>query len=935
MRFVKSLIFAVAIGAFAAEHDSAEELASFQIADGFEVNLFASEKDGLIKPIQIRFDARGRLWVIGSTVYPQLEPGQKPNDKVLILEDANGDGRVDSVKTFADGLMIPTGLELARDGAYVGHGTELLLLRDTNGDDRADERTVVLRGFGTGDNHQNINSFTWSPNGELWMCQGLHILSRVETIHGLVELNKAGIWRYRPRLQKLEGFYGSEHEPQNPWGHVFTEWNEHIVLAGNNSSPIFADPGLVPNRRNDPPPLIWPDGKGRKVSGGDFVANAHWPDEWQGRLILGGYINNAVWSANVVDDGAGFRFEDGPPLIRSTRREFRPVDVKFGPDGTLYLCDWYNPIIGHYQASFRHPDRDKTHGRIWRVTAKGRPLTARPKIADATVEQLVAQLGTKDRWTRQNIIRELSQRTTKDVTPALVSWASNAARTERELMHAVGILQAHEQPSAELLARFALASEPRARAYAAYALGLGGGSVGLLKSLAADSDPRVRLEAVIAAAEVNTREAVDVLVAAADKPFDRFLTYAFNQAVHSLKPHWKPLSIPLDQPEVVAALVRADGTADTLDALRKVQDTQPGLLTILAEVGTPSDLAKILNRGESQLGPMPLRAMAHRTIKPSGDVTELLKPYLDSRLMHDALVLVGHWKVEPLLPKIRELASKGENVTAIQALAKFGLNELPLIRQIATNGSPNARSTALAQWQIFEPREAAQRAADFLANEAGTEDCAILVQGFLTRPAGIAELAKAVEGKNIPEDVARAAVTVINMSGRHEELARAFSPKNSQDKVVNEHFVAAVRDRGDAKRGADIYNRPELGCALCHKVNGQGGVVGPELSALGTAQPIDFIARAILEPQKEIKEGFSSVLVATKNGEEFQGYIVQDTKDEIVLRQPLMNADVRLRRAEIASSRNNGSLMPSGLVDQLTDEEFRDLVKYLSTLGKP
>src|SRR5258706_135328 len=104
----------------------------------------------------------------------------------------------DAVKSFADGLMIPTGLELTNDGAYVGHGPELLLLRDTDGDDRADERTVVLRGFGTGDNHQNINSFTWSPSGELWMCQGLHILSRVETVYGLVELNKAGIWRLGP-----------------------------------------------------------------------------------------------------------------------------------------------------------------------------------------------------------------------------------------------------------------------------------------------------------------------------------------------------------------------------------------------------------------------------------------------------------------------------------------------------------------------------------------------------------------------------------------------------------------------------------------------------------------------------------------------------------------------------------------------------------------
>src|SRR5262245_12547665 len=166
----------------------ATELASLKVADGFEVNLFASEKDGVVKPIQIRFDARGRLWVIGSTVYPQIEPGQKPDDKVLILEDTDGDGSANKTTVFADGLMIPTGLEVTSDGCYLGHGTELLLLRDLDRDGQADYRQTVLRGFGTGDNHQNINSFMWGPGGELFMCQGLHIHSHVETPWGISSL---------------------------------------------------------------------------------------------------------------------------------------------------------------------------------------------------------------------------------------------------------------------------------------------------------------------------------------------------------------------------------------------------------------------------------------------------------------------------------------------------------------------------------------------------------------------------------------------------------------------------------------------------------------------------------------------------------------------------------------------------------------------------
>src|SRR3989440_1732140 len=218
--------------AFGADPDDpAAELASFQVADGFEVNLFASEKDGVVKPIQMRFDPRGRLWVIGSTIYPQIEPGQVPNDKVVVLEDTAGDGRCGKTIVFADGLMIPTGIALGDGGAYVGQATELLFLKDTDGDGRADERRVVLHGFGTGDDHQTINSFRWGPGGELWMSQGLHVRSHIETPWGIVHLEQAGIWRLRPRLLRLVGFYWAANEPQNTWGFVFTERGEPIELA--------------------------------------------------------------------------------------------------------------------------------------------------------------------------------------------------------------------------------------------------------------------------------------------------------------------------------------------------------------------------------------------------------------------------------------------------------------------------------------------------------------------------------------------------------------------------------------------------------------------------------------------------------------------------------------------------------------------------------
>ena len=354
----------------------------------------------------------------------------------------------DKTTVFADGLMIPTGLEIApTDGSaekpqsacYVGEGTKLLLLTDTDGDGKCDKREVVLRGFGTGDNHQNINSFRWSPGGELFFSQGLHAHARVETPHGIVPLDEAGFWRFRPRERRLDAFYGGPADPQNPWGFVWTDWGQMLMVAGQQRRHLLAAP------RDDPRlplraaradlgecarPQIERPGHHRHRASARRMA---------GRLLTGGYINNAVWALQIEDDGAGFRLVDreapaeeaaaaspnapapggakktdeanpaaaAPPLpttqalVTSTHGSFRRVDVKIGPDGAIYLCDWYNPIIGHYQSSFRHPDRDKTHGRIWRITYKGRPLVKPPKIAGAKLEELFENLKSGERWVRE------------------------------------------------------------------------------------------------------------------------------------------------------------------------------------------------------------------------------------------------------------------------------------------------------------------------------------------------------------------------------------------------------------------------------------------------------------------------------------------------------------------------------------------------------
>ena len=952
--------------------DPASELASFEIADGFEVNLFASEADGVIKPIQIRFDATGRIWVIGSTVYPQIQPGQIPNDKVLILEDVNGDGRSDKTTVFADGLMIPTGLEVGHGGAYVGQGTELLFLKDTDGDGKADERRVVLRGFGTGDNHQNINSFLWGPGGELWMSQGLHIHSNVETPWGIVRLNQAGIWRLWPRRLKLEGFYGSQYEPQNPWGFVFTDSREPIVLAGNNSSAIYPVPGLVPNRRDIPPHLIWKNGNGRKVSGGDIVGTSHFPESWQGALILGGYINNAVWALKIIEDGSGFGLEDLPPMIRSTDRRFRPVDSKFGPDGALYICDWYNPIIGHYQASFRHPDRDKTHGRIWRITAKGRPLTPKPLLADAPFTNLIENITSSDRWTRRFTKRVLADRPASTVIGALGTWLSQTNVSEQTLADVVGVYQSHDVVVPELAARLCTATDAAVRAYGASVVGAWADRLpdplALLRPLISDADARVRLQAVVACAYVRKSEAMETLARAFEHPTDRFIDYALKQAVFSLKPYWLPVfkagKLDLENnPLRLEWLVRVDGTADVLEAVRELtrsaelsQEARDTFFRILAETGDSRDIAAILSSEDesmqSRLLPQIIEAARSRSIEQTEELVLALRRFVENKpnpLRAEALVLAGIWDLQAFRPAATAIAigdtfDVASRRAAIESLLLLGGDSSQtVITGLASSEIEAVSSAAIVAACRMNPLAAAPLAAEGLSRFTEEDSIVEIFTAFLERQGGSAALTTALATKRPPKAIAEIGLRIMNAGGRESSALNVLLVENAgmkreegpmKPKEVQE-FLNEVIEHGNAERGKAVFQRPELGCIACHTVNGQGGVIGPDLSALGTAQPVEFILGAILDPQKEIKEGYTSIAVETKDGSEYQGNPVRETPEQLVLRDALRNRDIRVRKDTIVERRQIGSVMPTGLVDTINRFEFRDLVRYLSELGKP
>ncbi len=397
------------------------ERKTFQVAEGFEVNLFAADPL-LAKPIQMNFDPAGRLWLACSEAYPQIKPGQKQNDKILILEDTKGTGKADKVTVFAEGLLIPTGLAPGDGGAYVVDSTDLIHLSDTNGDGKADRRRVLLSGFGTEDTHHLVHTLRWAPDGMLYFNQSVYIHSHIETPYGPRRLGGGGIWQYRPETQRLEIFARGW---WNAWGHDFDRWGTSFVTDGAGTEGInYVVPGASYPAAVGTPRLLNGLNPGHpKYCGLEIVTGRHLPEGWQGNLITNDFRAHRVCRFVVAPDGAGYVARQQTDLISSKHPAFRPIDVKMGPDGAIYIADWYNPIIQHGEVDFRDPRRDHTHGRIWRITAKGRPLVPRPQLVGAKTRDLLEALQAPEAWTRRQAGRVLKERG-KEVLPELSAWAA-------------------------------------------------------------------------------------------------------------------------------------------------------------------------------------------------------------------------------------------------------------------------------------------------------------------------------------------------------------------------------------------------------------------------------------------------------------------------------------------------------------------------------
>ncbi|MEZ5301473.1 MAG: GDSL-type esterase/lipase family protein, partial [Verrucomicrobiales bacterium] len=525
----------------------ADEQKKFRVDPRFEVNLFASEVEfpEIACPIQMRWDARGRLWVACSTTYPHVYPGQEPNDKIVILEDTDWDGKADKSTVWADDLQIPLSFELTDNGIIVSEEPHLSLIEDTDGDGKADKRTKVLTGFGTEDSHHALHDFVWTPGGDLLFRESIFHNSQVETPYGPVRAKNSAWFQFRPETQRLISF--GNYPNTNPWGVTFDDWGNHVA-----SHPIFA---TAFHALNPPYPQQHPGAQGipaySGVCGHEFVDFPMWPEDLQGGFVKVRYkptnrVEFHQWIGGDDHFAEKYQFD----ILFSENLSFIPVDLRYGPRGAMYVCDWYNPVKGHMQYSLRDPRRDRESGRIWRIVPKGATLQDPPPIAGAPIPALLDNLKRREYryryWTR----RELRARDAAEVTKALDAWVAALDKGDpRFRHHQVEAIWAYRNVGAVrpgLLAEVLNCEEPHARAAATRQLrywhsAFEDGGAAQLRARAADGYGVARMEAAIAASWIGTREALDAMLPVFGTEMGAHLRYAVRCALGSenLSRHWE------------------------------------------------------------------------------------------------------------------------------------------------------------------------------------------------------------------------------------------------------------------------------------------------------------------------------------------------------------------------------------------------------------
>ena len=975
----------------------AEERKAFHLPPGFVAELVAAEPE-IQKPLNIAFDDRGRLWVTDTVEYPfGAAAGTTPRDGVKVLSNFGPDGHARTIETFATGLNIPIGLLPMPGGrqALVHSIPNVLRLTDLDGDGKADKREPAYQTFGSKDTHGMTNAFTWGVDGWIYATHGFSNESKVEGADKKpIVMQSGNTYRMRPDGSHLEYV---THGQVNPFGLAFDPLG-NLYSSDCHSRPIYQllrgawypsfgkpDDGL-----GFGPEMCFHDHGSTGIAGIVYYAADHFPKAYHDRVFIGNPVTNRINQDAIEWRGSTPKAIEKADFLVSDDPWFRPVDLKLGPDGALYVADFYNRIIGHYEVPLTHPGRDRTSGRIWRIVYKGEDgktvlKPARDLETSTSVADLIDALGDPNITVRTFAANRLALNTDDRGAQQL----EEAARTDKSptrRAQALWVLYRSGRLAVNVLARAATDEDRLVRVHAQKILAESPALADLARELSfkalKDTDPFVRRAAAETLGAHPDERNIEPLLAlrAATTSDDTHLVHVARMALRDQLRHdsqWRRLaSLSLSQRQRadladVAPGVPSAASAEFLFGYLKespnvssedikrflhhvarhgAKGTEGPLLAYLKKLAASSEG---LNKIGGLLGQVELlksyqQGLQERGVALNDDGRKYAEALAATLLSssNDAATLAGvnlagafrlsGVRGELLALSATSTAPEGQRLEALSAVAAIDLKAAtPAL--IAVLGAPDAplslRDRAATLLGASNQPEARSALLSALPNAPQRVQSALAAALAARRPGaeGLLDLIKSgkASARLLQDNRVAGLLGSAGVPDLKDQLARLLKGLPPADEKVNALIAARRAGYGLAKSDAAAGAKVfETNCAACHQLGGKGGKVGPQLDGLGL-RGLDRVLEDVLDPSRNVDQTFRATNLALKDGRVVSGLLLREEGAVLVM------ADAQGKEVRVPSDTVEErsivplSPMPANFPEQIAEPDFYRLIAFL------
>jgi putative heme-binding domain-containing protein len=964
-----------------------EERKCFHLPPGFTIELVAAEPD-IRKPINMNFDNRGRLWVTQSVEYPFPAPAnRKGRDVIKILGNVLDGSKSDQVGTFADDLNIPIGVLPIKDGALVYTIPNIYHVWASDGGDHADKREVAYSKFGFADTHGMASSFTWGFDGWIYACHGY---SNTSTIKGkdnaAVTMNSGNTYRFKPDGSHIEQF---THGQVNPFGLCFDPLG-NLYSADCHTKPVmmllrggyYQSFGKPHDGLGFAPEMCDHDHGSTALCGIVYYAAESFPKEYRDDIFVGNVVTNRINRDRLERHGSTLKAIEQPDFLSCDDMWFRPVDMKLGPDGALYVADFYNRIIGHYEVPLTHPGRDRERGRIWRIAYTGPVATtktnsARNDWSRASVQNLCEDLAHPNLTVRMKATNELVERGGREVITTVrdLMASKNSASSRIHGLWVLECLHALDEP--------------------------------ILEACVKDPEPSIRIHAMkvlVERKEISSGEREWVISSLQDK--DAFVQRAAAEALstHPSAANLKPLlglrhGVPADDThllymvrmalrnqfkssDAIAMLTNdlqgendrralADAAAGSASAaaasyllkhVKEVKESDESFLRYLHHIAryhsqdaAPewTQIAKTRHPNEMRLQAASFKAIQQGMQERGANLTEearhwgddLVKGLLtaaDRESVTTGAELAASLKLSDAVPRLRAIATdkrqdEAKRKPAFDALVAIDpVQSTMALSQVIDDASDSMSMRESAAQHLSGTGQPA--AWTVLLKSLAVAPARLqnsIAAGLALNPQSAEKLLDAVTaGKASERLLYEWAVNVrltkhANLRDRLAKLTRGPSPADKRlQEVMQQRRSGFLASRADSALGTKVF---EKNCANCHQIAGKGAKVGPQLDGIGV-RGLDRLLEDIIDPNRNVDQSFRSTTLTLKNGQIVTGLLLRE-EGEVYVIADSQGKEVRVTKGDTEERTvSQLSPMPANLVDQVLEKDFYDLLAYLLTV---